>query len=78
MSFSEKVQAQQFLPVKGIVNARDLGGYVTADGRTVRSGKLIRAASLADATAADLRYLQQLPIAQVNTAKGSFNNASLF
>lgn len=65
MSFSEKVQAQQFLPVKGIVNARDLGGYVTADGRTVRSGKLIRAASLADATAADLRYLQQLPIAQV-------------
>ncbi len=33
MSFSEIVQAQQFLPVKGIVNARDLGGYVTADGR---------------------------------------------
>ena len=24
MSFSEKVQAQQFLPVKGIVNARDV------------------------------------------------------
>ena len=65
MSFSEKVQAQQFLPVKGIVNARDLGGYVTADGRTVRSGKLIRAASLADATAADLRYLQQVPVTRV-------------
>lgn len=65
MSFSKEVLAQQFLQVKGIVNARDLGGYVTADGRTVRSGKLIRAASLADATAADLRYLQQLPIAQV-------------
>lgn len=65
MLFQKEIQTLQFLPVKGIVNARDLGGYVTADGRTVRSGKLIRAASLADATAADLRYLQQLPIAQV-------------
>ena len=65
MSFSKEVQALQFLPVKGIVNARDLGGYVTADGRTVRSGKLIRAASLADATDADLRYLQQVPVTRV-------------
>ena len=65
MSFSKEVQALQFLPVKGIVNARDLGGYVTADGRTVRSGRLIRAASLADATAADLKYLQQIPVTRV-------------
>ena len=43
--FQKEVQTQQFLPVKGIINARDLGGYVTADGRKVRSGKLIRAAS---------------------------------
>ncbi len=65
MTVSSSTQAQQFLPVKGIVNARDLGGYVTADGRTVRSGKLIRAASLADATAADLKYLQQIPVTRV-------------
>ena len=42
MSFSEKVQAQQFLPVKGIINARDLGGYVTADGRTGLASAYIR------------------------------------
>ena len=42
------VQDDQFLPVKGIINARDLGGYTGAGGRTVRTGKLIRAASLAD------------------------------
>ena len=65
MLFQKEIQTLQFLPVKGIINARDLGGYVAADGRTVRSGKLIRAASLADATAADLKYLQQIPVTRV-------------
>ncbi len=65
MTASLSTQAQQFLPVKGIVNARDLGGYTTSDGRVIRSGLLIRAASLADATAADLRYLQQIPVTKV-------------
>ena len=67
MLFQKETQTLQFLPVKGIINARDLGGYVTADGRTVRSGKLIRAASLADATDADLRYLKQVPLALSDT-----------
>lgn len=65
MTNSSSTQAQQFLPVKGIVNARDLGGYTASDGRVIRSGLLIRAASLADATDADLRYLQQIPVAKV-------------
>lgn len=64
-SFTNKTQARQFLPVKGIINARDLGGYTTADGRTVRSGLLIRSASLADATDADLKYLEQIPVVKV-------------
>ena len=42
MSFSKEVLAQQFLQVKGIVNARDLGGYVTADDRTVLASAYIR------------------------------------
>lgn len=57
--------AQQFLPVKSIVNARELGGYTMPDGRTIRSGALIRAAHLADATEADIQYLSGLPVAQV-------------
>ena len=65
MTVPSSTQSQQFLPVKGIVNARDLGGYTTRDGRIIRSGLLIRAASLADATAADLRYLQQIPVTRV-------------
>lgn len=56
---------QQFIPVKGIVNARDLGGYIMQDGRKLRDGLLIRAAHLADATDADLEYLSSLPVAKV-------------
>ena len=59
------VMAQQFLPVKGIVNARDLGGYTVQDGRTVKSGMLIRAAHLADAKASDIAYLESLPVSAV-------------
>ena len=55
------LSAQQFLPVKGIVNARDLGGYEVGDGLQVKTGRLLRAAHLADATDADLAYLESLP-----------------
>lgn len=59
------VQDGQFLPVQGIINARDLGGYSAAGGRTVISGKLLRAASLAKATDADLQYLSSIPVREV-------------
>ena len=59
------VFAQQFLPVKGIVNARDLGGYTMLDGRIVDSGRLLRAAHLADATDEDIRNLERLPVTAV-------------
>ena len=59
------VFAQQFLPVKGIVNARDLGGYAMEDGRIVQSGRLLRAAHLADATDEDIRNLERLPVTVV-------------
>ena len=59
------VFAQQFLPVKGIVNARDLGGYTMLDGRIVESGRLLRSAHLADATDEDIRNLERLPVTAV-------------
>ncbi len=59
------VFAQQFLPVKGIVNARDLGGYTMLDGRIVDSGRLLRAAHLADATDEDIRNLERLPVTAI-------------
>ena len=62
---SINVFAQQFIPVKGIVNARDLGGYEVQGGLSLKTGKLIRAAHLADATDADIAYLERLPTALV-------------
>lgn len=54
--------AQQFLPVEGIVNARDLGGY---EGIQVKKGQLLRAAHLANATQKDLAYLEKQGVATV-------------
>lgn len=65
MAVSTSVFAQQFLPVKGIVNARDLGGYDLQKGETLRNSVLIRAAHLAEATDADLSYLSGIPVAKV-------------
>ena len=65
MQISSSELKQQFIPVKGIVNARDLGGYTMQDGRKLRDGVLIRAAHLADATDADLQYLSSLPVSKV-------------
>ena len=61
----ETLQAQQYLPVDGIVNARDLGGYPAAGGKTVRHGLLLRSASLAEAKEKGLSYLSGIPVGTV-------------
>ncbi len=47
------------LPVTGARNLRDLGGYTTAEGRTVRPGRLLRSAELQNLTPADQDYLRE-------------------
>ena len=44
-----------------IVNLRDLGGYEADGGKHVKTGRLIRAAHLADASDKDIAYLESLP-----------------
>ena len=64
-SSPSEILSAQFLPVKGIVNARDLGGYATTSGQTVRDSLLFRTASLAEATDEDLALLEGIPVKEV-------------
>ncbi len=53
---------QRVLPLQGGQNFRDLGGYRTRDGRTVRWGLLYRSGSMHFLTPADYAYLERLGI----------------
>ena len=49
---------KQSIPLTSVANARELGGYRTSDGRTVRSGVLLRTGNLNDITAEDIQLLK--------------------
>lgn len=54
--------AERVLPLQGGRNFRDLGGYVTADGRRVKWGRIYRSGSMAELTLTDYDYLSNLGI----------------
>ncbi|WP_395327673.1 tyrosine-protein phosphatase [Novosphingobium sp. BL-8H] len=56
---------QRLLPLEGGRNFRDLGGYRTADGHTVKWGLLFRSGSMVDLTTGDLAYLNKLGLKTV-------------
>ncbi len=51
---------QQSIGLQGVANARELGGYVMADGRRIRHGVLLRSGNLFQATDADLARLRDV------------------
>ncbi|WP_441251460.1 tyrosine-protein phosphatase [Kitasatospora sp. McL0602] len=57
MPEQQPVETARSLGLQGAVNARDLGGYRTRDGRTVRHGVALRADALNRLTEADLAVL---------------------
>ena len=58
------------LGLQGAANARDLGGYRAADGRTVRTGVALRADALSRLTDADLEALTGLGVRTVVDLRG--------
>lgn len=52
----------RLLPTEGAYNVRDLGGYTTADGKTVKWNKVIRSGDLDKLTEADLQLFNELPL----------------
>ena len=50
---------KQSIKLEGVANARQLGGYVGAGGKTVKDGVLLRTAVLSNATEADVKRLTE-------------------
>ena len=53
------------LPVEGTLNFRDVGGYATADGRHMRSGRVFRSDHLSTVTDGGLAVLESLGLRTV-------------
>ena len=53
------------LPFTGAHNFRDLGGYKTLDGKTVKWGKVYRSDNLHSLTDEDLKYMERLNLKSV-------------
>lgn len=68
--------APRILPLEGIHNFRDYGGYDTIDGRKVRTGLLWRSAQHGEATDEDLAAVQRLGLATVIDLRGSTERAA--
>lgn len=58
----EQRAAHRLLNLEGVDNFRDLGGYQTAAGKTVKWGKLYRSANFAETSRADQRVLERLDL----------------
>ena len=58
-------KANRFLPIEGVINFRDFGGYATRTGARIRSGRLFRSASHGGATDAALDAVAALDIAVI-------------
>lgn len=53
---------ERIIPMQGVLNFRDMGGYKTNSGKEVRRGLFYRSASLANMTDSDKQMLQTLGI----------------
>lgn len=56
-SVNTVTQERQTIGLTGVDNARQLGGYITTDGKKIKDGVLLRSAQLAGATSDDIATL---------------------
>ena len=58
-------EEHRLLPMDGAHNTRELGGYKTLDGRSIKWGMLFRSDKLSDISNTDQEYLQTLGIKKI-------------
>lgn len=61
-----------YLPLEGAQNARDVGGYPAASGRTTAALRLLRTARLSDLTEPDREYLASIGLRTVVDLRSDF------
>ncbi|WP_069160016.1 tyrosine-protein phosphatase [Nocardia altamirensis] len=66
---------ERSLTLHGVQNARDIGGYRTVDGKTVRSGLVYRTGQLNNATPADLAELSNRQVRVVDDLRTVYERA---
>jgi protein-tyrosine phosphatase len=64
-AFPDESAQERIIELKGTSNTRDIGGYKTSDGRTLRWGQIIRSDNLARLTAEDFQKLEELGVKTV-------------
>lgn len=67
--------AERVISMEGLVNFRDLGGYLTADGRRTKWGKLLRSAAHDTITDKDMAFLQEIGLKTVVDYRSNFEEA---
>ena len=68
---NEKTEKERHIKLEGQPNFRDLGGYQTTDGRTVKWGLIYRSGQLNQLTDEDLSILKKLQIRTVVDLRGT-------
>ncbi|MDB2665166.1 tyrosine-protein phosphatase [Gammaproteobacteria bacterium] len=63
--YSLQNEEYRLLPMDGSYNTRELGGYKTKDGKSVKWGVLYRSDKLSDISSADQEYIQSLGIKRI-------------
>ena len=61
-SGEESPMDKRFLPIEGVINFRDYGGYLTASGARIKWGRLFRSAGHSNATDAALSAMVRLDV----------------
>jgi len=64
-AFSDELDPDQIIHLKGTTNTRDIGGYQTDELRTVRYGQIIRSENLSRLTASDFQKLEEIGVKTV-------------
>ena len=63
--FSDELEYDRVIKLKGTTNTRDIGGYQTSDQRTLRWRQIIRSENLSRLTAKDFQKLEEIGVKTV-------------